>query len=89
MGDQSFFSSFHSDIGIPIKLHEQSGLGTFSSIELRGPLEMSRDVRPPVQMSLGPRAFCRECTEDSDIPLSAEMKDEPAFKKLQGNPTFI
>ena len=50
MGDQSFFSSFHSDIGIPIKLHEQSGLGTFSSIELRGRLEVSRDVRLPVQM---------------------------------------
>ena len=89
MGDQSSFSSFHSDIGIPIKFHEQSGLGTFSSIELHGPLEVSRDVRPSVWMRLGPRAFCRECTEDSNIPLSAEMKDEPAFKKLQGNPTFI
>ena len=40
-------------------------------------------------MRLGPRAFSRECTEDSDIPLSSEMKDEPAFKALQGNPTFF
>ena len=47
------------------------------------------DVRPPVQIRLGTRAFSRVYTEDSDIPLSCEMKDEPAFKPLQGNPTFI
>ena len=47
------------------------------------------DVRPPVQMRLGPRAFSRDCTDDSDIPLTCEMKDEPAFKPLQGNPTFF
>ena len=40
-------------------------------------------------MRLGPRAFSRDCTEASDIPLSCEMKDEPAFKPLQGNPTFF
>ena len=34
-------------------------------------------------------AFSRDCTEYSDIPLSCEMKEEPAFKSLQGNPTFI
>ena len=47
------------------------------------------DVRPPVQRRLGPRAFSRDCTEDSDIPLSCEMKDETAFKPLQGNSTFF
>ena len=40
-------------------------------------------------MRLGLRAFSRDCTEDSDIPLSCEMKDEPSFKPLQGNPTFF
>ena len=40
-------------------------------------------------MRLEPRAFSRDCTEDSDIPLSCEMKDEPAFKPLQGNLTFF
>ena len=50
---------------------------------------MSSDVRPPVQMRLEPRVFSRDCTEDSDILLSSEMKDEPAFKPLQGNPTFF
>ena len=46
-------------------------------------------MKRPVQMSLGLRAFSRDCTEDSDIPLSCEMKDEPAFKPLHGNPTFF
>ena len=40
-------------------------------------------------MSLGARAFSRDCTEDSDIAFSCEMKDEPALKPLQGNPTFF
>ena len=89
MGDQASLSSFHRDIGISINFQEESGLGTFLSTELHLPLKASRDVRPPVQMRLGPRAFSRDCREDSDIPLSCEMKDEPAFKPLQGNPTFF
>ena len=52
-------------------------------------LRGQRDVRPPVQMRLGPRAFSTDCTEDSDIPLSCEMKDKPTFKALQGNLTFF
>ena len=48
-----------------------------------------RDMRPPVQMRLGPRAFYRVATGDLDIPSSCEMKDEPAFKPLQGNPTLF
>ena len=44
-------------------------------------------MRPPVQMVRGPRAFSRISTGDSDIPSSCEMKEEPAFKPLQGNPT--
>ena len=47
------------------------------------------EVKHPVQMRLAPRAFSRDCTENSDIPLSCEMKDEPAFKPLQGNPTLF
>ena len=46
-------------------------------------------MRLRVQMRLGPSAFSRECPEDSDIPLSCAMKDEPAFKPLQGYPTFF
>ena len=70
MVDQVSLSSLPRDILIHVNFHEESVLGTFSSIELRGPLEVSRDVRPPVQMMLAPRAFSRYCTENSDIPLS-------------------
>ena len=40
-------------------------------------------------MRLGHRAFSRDCKEDSDIPLSCEIKDDPEFKPRQGNPTFF
>ena len=48
-----------------------------------------RDVRPHVQMRWGPRAFSRVSTGDSDIPSFCEMKNEPAFKPLQGTSTFF
>ena len=48
-----------------------------------------RDVKLPVQIRRGPRALSRVSTVDSDIPSSCEMKDEPAFKPLQGNPAFF
>ena len=47
------------------------------------------DVRPSVQKSLRTMAFSRVSTGDSDIPLSCEMKDEPAFKALLANPVFF
>ena len=50
---------------------------------------VERDVRPPVQMTLTATAFSRVSTGDSDMHSSCEMKDEPAFKPLQGNPTFF
>ena len=50
---------------------------------------MSKDVRPPVQMTRGPRVSSRFSTQDSDIPSSCQMNDEPAFKPLQGNPTLF
>ena len=52
-------------------------------------LSFQRDVRPHVQMRRGPRAFSRVSTGNSDIPSSCEMKDEPAFKPLLGNPGFF
>ena len=41
-GDPASLSSCHSDIGIPINFQEESGIVTFSSIELRMPLEVSK-----------------------------------------------
>ena len=40
-------------------------------------------------MRRGTRVFSRVSTEDSDIPSTCQMKDEPAFKPLQGNPTLF
>ena len=37
----------------------------------------------------GTRVFSRVSTKDSHIPSSCEMKDKPAFKPLQGNPTLF
>ena len=48
-----------------------------------------RDVIPAVQMRRRPTAFSRASTGDSDIPSSSEMKQEPEFKTLQGNPAFF
>ena len=82
-------SSVHSDIGTPIKFQEESSLVSFGSLELHEPLNVSRDVRPPVQMTRGTRVSSRISTQDSDIPSSCQMKDEPACKPLQGNPTLF
>ena len=48
-------------------------------------LSCQRDVRLPLEMRQGPKAFSRVSTGDSDIPSSTEIKDEPAFKSLQVN----
>ena len=47
------------------------------------------DVRPALQVRRGTRVFSSVSNEDSDIPSSCEMKDEPAFKPLQANPTLF
>ena len=53
-------------------------------------LSMSqKDVRPSVQKRWKIMAFSRVSTGDSVIPSSCEMKYEPAFKPLQGNPAFF
>ena len=48
-----------------------------------------KDVFPPVQIKRTPTAFSRVSTGDSDIPSSCELKDNPAFKPLQGNLTLF
>ena len=47
------------------------------------------DVIPPIQMGRRTMAFSRVSTGDSDIPSSCEMKQEPEFKPMQGNPAFF
>ena len=73
-----FLSSFK-------KSQSSAPLEALNSVASRG----IKNVNTPVQMRLGPRAFSRDCTEHSDIPLSFEMKEEPAFKPLQRNLTLF
>ena len=47
------------------------------------------DVRPCVQKMWRTMAFSRVSTGDSDMPSSCEIKDEPAFKAMQGKPAFF
>ena len=47
VGDQASLSSFYRDIGIPINFQEDSGLPTFRSIEIHGPLELSKGCEAP------------------------------------------
>ena len=68
------------------KSHASSPFEALNSASLS---RCQKDVRPPVQMRRAPRAFSRVSTGDSDIPSSCEMKDESAFKPLQGNPSFF
>ena len=89
MGDQVSLSSFHRDIGIPINLQEDSSLVSFCSLELHRPLNVSRYVRPPLQMRLATRVSSRISTQDLDLRSSCDMKHEPKFKPLQGNPAFF
>ena len=63
-----------------------------SPFEALKPVHLSKsqmDVRPSVQRRLRTMAFFRVSTGDSDMPSSCEMKDEPAFKALQGKPAFF
>ena len=48
-----------------------------------------KDVRPSVLKKWRTMAFSRVSTGDSVIPSSCEMKYEPAFMPLQGNPAFF
>ena len=47
------------------------------------------DVRPSIQKWLRTMAFSRVSTGDSDNPSSCEIKDDPAFKALQGKPAYF
>ena len=61
----------------------------FEALNLVHLSKSQMDVRPSVQKKMRTLAFSRVSTGDSDIPSSCEMKDEPAFKALQGKPTFF
>ena len=73
-------------ISIFTKSQASSPFEALNSAEL---WKSQMDVRPSVQKRLSTMAFSRISTGDSDIPSSCEMKDEPAFKALQGKPAIF
>ena len=58
---------------------KSQALSPFAALNSMCPSRCQRDVRAPVQMRWGTRAYSRVSTGDSDIPSSCEKKDEPAF----------
>ena len=81
--------SWHIYVAIPINYHEESGIVTFEALNSVHVWMCQRDVRPSVQKRWRTMAFYRVSTGDSVIPSSCEMKDEPAFKPLQGKPALF
>ena len=52
---------------------------TFTTLNSTSLSRCQRNVRPLVEMSWRPRAFCRVSTVDSDILSSCDMNDEPTL----------
>ena len=88
-GGQASLISWHIYIAFLSIFMKSQALSPFEALNSAQHSMCQRDVRHPVQMRRGPRAFSRFSTGDSDIPSSCEMKDEPAFKPLQGIPAFF
>ena len=80
---------FHSDIGIPIDFQKDQASSPFEAFNSACLSRYQRDVRPPLHMRQKSRAFSMASTGDSDIPSLFEMKEETAFKPLQGNWAFF
>ena len=68
---------------------KRRALSTFEAMNSALLSMCQKDVRPSVQKRLRTMAFSRVSTWDSVIPTSCEIKYEPAFKPLQGNPAFF
>ena len=88
-GDPGSLSSCHRNIGLLSIFKRSQASSAFEAVNSACLSRCQMDVRPPVEMRREPRGFSMVSTGDSDIPSSCEMKDEPAFKPLQGNPAFF
>ena len=73
-------------LSIFTKSQESSPFEALNSAQLS---KSQMDVRPSVQKRLRTMAFSKVSTWHSQIPSSFEMKDEPAFKALQGKLAFF
>ena len=68
---------------------KSQALSPFEALNSAHLSKSQMDVRPSVQKRLRTMAFSRVSTGESDIPSSFEIKNEPAFKALQGKPAFF
>ena len=73
-------------LSILMKSPASSPFEALNSVQLS---KSQMDVRPSFQKRLRIMPSSRVSTGDSDIPSSCEMKDEPAFKALQGKLAFF
>ena len=64
-------------------------LSPFETLNSASLLSCQSDVRPPVEMRRGTRAFSRVSTGDSGIRSSWELQGELALKSMQGNPALF
>ena len=85
-GDHDSLSSCHNDIGI---FNKSQALSPFQALNFACLSRCQTNGRPPVQMRQRPGAFSKVYTGNSDIPSYCEMKDESAFKPLQGHLSFF
>ena len=76
-------------LGFLSSFNKSQALSPFETLNSMCLSRCQTDVRSPVQMREGPRPFSKVAKGDSDILSFYEMKDEPAFKPLQGNPAFF
>ena len=88
-GGEASLISWHSYIGIPINFHEDQASSPFEAMNSAHLSMCQKDLRPSVQKRWRTMAFSRVSRGDSVFPSSCEMKYEPAFKPLQGNPAFF
>ena len=88
-GDQGSLSTWNSDIGISIDFQKESGIVSFEALNSVCLSRYQSDVIPPIQMRRRTTGFSKVSTGDSDIPSSCEMKHEPEFKPLHGNPALF
>ena len=86
---QASLIGLHTYIGIPINFSKGQASSPFETLKSAHVLKSQLDVRPSVKKRLRTTAFAMVSTGDSDIPSSCEMKDDPAFKALQGKPAFF
>ena len=75
-------------LGFPSVFKRSQSSSHFEALNSLCLSSCQRDLRPPVEMTLGTSVFSRVFRGDLVIPSSWEIQDEPAYMALQGNPAL-